>query len=103
MDLLQYQPLKSRGVTALHLTVRKIQNYKSCSSKLKYMYKHLILQCEEYGNLYMGALKNHGILCLGLYRNVDPRSSACNYNRFIITNPPANFVLVPSDKVSITP
>ena len=45
------------------------------------------------------SLKYCGILCVGLYRQVDPRPSAGSYNRYVITNPPEDFMLYPSDKV----
>ncbi|ELT97098.1 hypothetical protein CAPTEDRAFT_129755, partial [Capitella teleta] len=54
-----------------------------------------------YGNLFVGALRHFGILCIGLYRQLDPRPSAGSYNRFIITNPPPEYNLYPSDKVKI--
>ena len=55
-----------------------------------------------YGNLFVGALRRYGILCLGLYRQLDPRPSVGSYNRFIVTNPPPEYNLYPSDKVSLT-
>ncbi len=58
------------------------------------------LQDEDYESLFTHALRNCGILCIGLYRQIDPRPSAGSYNRYIITNPPVDFGLYPSDKVS---
>ena len=59
-----------------------------------------LLQDNDYGYLFTSALKYCGILCIGLYRQMDPRPSAGSYNRFVIANPPADFGLYPSDKVN---
>ncbi|CAD5125529.1 DgyrCDS13736 [Dimorphilus gyrociliatus] len=53
----------------------------------------------SYGTLFIKALRHYGILCLGLYRQIDPRPSAGSYNRCVVTNPPSDFALYPSDKV----
>lgn len=55
----------------------------------------------SYGTLFIKALRYYGILCLGLYRQIDPRPSAGSYNRCVVTNPPADFALYPSDKVFV--
>lgn len=54
---------------------------------------------ETYGTMVVSALREHGILCLGLYRLIDPRASLSCYYRYIITNPSADLSLLPSDKV----
>ena len=59
----------------------------------------LLNQNDTYGELFVNALHNFGILCLGLYRQMDPRPSAGSFNRVVITNPPAELLLYPSDKV----
>lgn len=48
-----------------------------------------------YGSLFVGALKAHGILCLGLYRVMGTKVQ----KRYVITNPPRDFQLDPSDQV----
>jgi len=54
----------------------------------------------QYGRLVKGALRGYGVLCLGLYRLIDPTSKdAQNRKRFVITSPPYNFRLLSSDRV----
>lgn len=55
-----------------------------------------------YGDLFAYALRKFGILCVGVYRF---RDSSCSVTlhpcakRYVITNPPDDFRLMPSDKV----
>lgn len=55
----------------------------------------------NYGTLFCYALRKYGILCFGLYRFMDQMVGELNPSakRFVITNPPENFELLPSDKV----
>ena len=55
-----------------------------------------------YGELFAFALKTYGILCFGLCRFRDPASTVAenpSAKRYVITNPPDDFVLMTSDKV----
>ncbi|XP_054706428.1 calcium-activated potassium channel slowpoke-like [Uloborus diversus] len=56
----------------------------------------------RYGDVFVSALRNYGMLCIGLYRyrdtSLDPDAST---KRYVITNPPAEFSLIPSDKVFV--
>ena len=56
----------------------------------------------KYGDLFAYALRNFGILCIGLYRFRDttPVVPSPSSKRYIITNPPDDFPLLPTDKVS---
>jgi potassium large conductance calcium-activated channel subfamily M alpha protein 1 len=58
----------------------------------------------KYGELFHAALKNYGILCIGLYRFRDTNSSVRtpSSKRYVITNPPDDFPLLPTDQVSRT-
>lgn len=53
----------------------------------------------HYGDLFVKALRQHGILCLGLYRLMNLDKKNVNRKRCVITHPPYNFVLDSSDKV----
>uniref|UniRef100_A0A061QHQ8 BK channel n=1 Tax=Cupiennius salei TaxID=6928 RepID=A0A061QHQ8_CUPSA len=56
----------------------------------------------KYGDVFVKALKNYGMLCIGLYRYRDTSSSfEASTKRYVITNPPADFPLIPSDKVFV--
>ena len=57
---------------------------------------------DAYGRLVVGCLQSSGLLCLGLYRLLPSDSDATNrrQKRYVITNPPFSFRLVPSDKVT---
>ncbi|PVD37919.1 hypothetical protein C0Q70_00521 [Pomacea canaliculata] len=54
----------------------------------------------KYGDLFVYALRNFGILCIGLYRFRDTNESAKSPSskRYVITNPPADFQLLPTDQ-----
>lgn len=56
----------------------------------------------KYGDLFVAALRNYGMLCIGLYRYKDPSiSGEASSKRFVITNPPADYSLLPSDRVFV--
>ncbi|XP_047741352.1 calcium-activated potassium channel slowpoke [Hyalella azteca] len=60
-----------------------------------------------YGDLFTSALRNYGMLCIGLYRCLPIRfrdtSSSCDASskRYVITNPPDDFTLLPTDQVFV--
>lgn len=55
----------------------------------------------KYGDLFVSALKQFGMLCIGLYRFRDTSSSCdASSKRYVITNPPDDFQLLPTDQVS---
>ena len=63
--------------------------------------------CEKLGNggtyeeLFVTCLKNFGVLCIGLYRFRDTSTSLnASSKRYVITNPPGTFRLLPTDQVS---
>ncbi len=55
----------------------------------------------KYGELFGFALHNFGILLIGLYRFRDTSSSSGSPSskRYVITNPPDDFLLLPTDQV----
>ena len=55
----------------------------------------------KYGELFAFALQNFGILLIGLYRFRDTSSSSQSPSskRYVITNPPDDFLLLPTDQV----
>ncbi|XP_069970350.1 calcium-activated potassium channel slowpoke isoform X4 [Penaeus vannamei] len=55
-----------------------------------------------YGDLFCAALRNYGMLCIGLYRFRDTSSSCdASSKRYVITNPPDDFKLLPTDQVFV--
>merc|ERR1719477_534400 len=55
-----------------------------------------------YSELFVACLKNFGVLCIGLYRFRD--TSSCfnaSSKRYVITNPPGTFKLLPTDQVFV--
>ncbi|XP_014244789.1 calcium-activated potassium channel slowpoke isoform X7 [Cimex lectularius] len=60
----------------------------------------------KYGDLFVAALKSYGMLCIGLYRDIfrfRDTSSSCDASskRYVITNPPDDFSLLPTDQVFV--
>jgi len=61
-----------------------------------------IQEAMKYGDMFANLLKTFGILCIGLYRYRDTATSVDQdpcAKRYVITNPPADFKLLSSDKV----
>lgn len=57
----------------------------------------------KYGDLFVAALRTYGMLCIGLYRFRDTSSSCdASSKRYVITNPPDDFCLLPTDQVRIS-
>jgi len=55
-----------------------------------------------YSELFVACLKNFGVLCIGLYRFRDTSSSFnASSKRYVITNPPGTFKLLPTDQVCV--
>lgn len=55
-----------------------------------------------YADLFVAALRNFGVLCIGLYRFRDTTNSFnASAKRYVITNPPYNFKLLPTDQVFV--
>ncbi|KAL7018336.1 hypothetical protein ACKWTF_010719 [Chironomus riparius] len=56
----------------------------------------------KYGDLFVAALRSYGMLCIGLYRFRDTSSSCdASSKRYVITNPPDDFQLLPTDQVFV--
>jgi len=56
----------------------------------------------RYNDLFLGALRQYGMLCIGLYRFRDNSSSVdASSKRYIITAPQDDFILLPSDQVFV--
>ncbi|XP_049869678.1 calcium-activated potassium channel slowpoke isoform X2 [Pectinophora gossypiella] len=56
----------------------------------------------KYGDLFVAALRAYGMLCIGLYRFRDTSSSCdASSKRYVITNPPDDFCLLPTDQVFV--
>ncbi|XP_055345724.1 calcium-activated potassium channel slowpoke-like [Paramacrobiotus metropolitanus] len=55
-----------------------------------------------YGDLFFDALRNYSMICLGLYRRIQPEGTGPrSARRYVITNPPIDFPLVRDDKVFV--
>jgi len=56
----------------------------------------------KYIDLFVAALRNYGMLCIGLYRFRDTANAFdASSKRYVITNPPTDFNLLPSDQVFV--
>merc|ERR1719233_118169 len=56
----------------------------------------------KYIDLFVAALRNYGMLCIGLYRFRDTANTFdASSKRYVITNPPTDFALLPSDQVYV--
>lgn len=57
----------------------------------------------RYGDLFVEALRLFGMLCIGIYRVKDPTGTepTASSRRYVITNPPGEFVLMQSDLIFV--
>merc|ERR1712076_116930 len=58
----------------------------------------------KYIDLFVAALRNYGMLCIGLYRlwfRDTSQSFDASSKRYVITNPPCDFHLLPTDQVYV--
>ncbi len=56
----------------------------------------------KYGDLFLAALRSYGMLCIGIYRFRDTTGlNEASSKRYVITNPPNELILIPSDMVCI--
>lgn len=61
-------------------------------------------ECGLFGDLFLYALRSYNMICLGLYRFRDSQRAKANVpstKRYVITFPPFNFVLDPTDLVFV--
>merc|ERR1719239_1513372 len=59
-------------------------------------------QGRKYQDLFVASLRNYGMLCIGLYRLRDPNITVeASSKRYVITNPPFDFGLLPTDQVYV--
>merc|ERR1719362_2787947 len=59
-------------------------------------------QGRKYQDLFVASLRNYGMLCIGLYRLRDPNITVeASSKRYVITNPPYDFGLLPTDQVFV--
>jgi len=59
-------------------------------------------QGRKYQDLFVASLRNYGMLCIGLYRLRDPNITVeASSKRYVITNPPYDFGLLPTDQVYV--
>lgn len=65
------------------------------------MNNRLTKNAGRYGDLFVEALRSFGMLCIGIYRVKDPTGTepTASSRRYVITNPPGEFILMMSDLV----
>lgn len=55
----------------------------------------------KYGDLFVQSLRQYGMLCIGVYRFRDTSGlNEASSKRYVVTNPPDDFILIPTDMVS---
>ncbi|XP_016998885.1 calcium-activated potassium channel slowpoke isoform X29 [Drosophila subpulchrella] len=93
------------GLRGGYSTVESLSNRDRCRVGQISLYDGPLAQfgeCGKYGDLFVAALKSYGMLCIGLYRFRDTSSSCdASSKRYVITNPPDDFSLLPTDQVFV--
>ncbi|XP_076459615.1 calcium-activated potassium channel slowpoke-like isoform X2 [Babylonia areolata] len=92
------------GMRGGYCTPAVLANRDRCRVSQLSLFEGLLSQFGEgskYGDLFVYALRTYGILCFGLYRFRDTSGTAktLSSKRYVITNPPEDFKLLPSDHV----
>ncbi|XP_049776499.1 calcium-activated potassium channel slowpoke [Schistocerca cancellata] len=93
------------GLRGGYSTADSLSNRDRCRVGQVSLYDGPLAQYGEtgkYGDLFVAALKSYGMLCIGLYRFRDTSSSCdASTKRYVITNPPDDFSLLPTDQVFV--
>ncbi|XP_073942703.1 calcium-activated potassium channel slo isoform X2 [Choristoneura fumiferana] len=93
------------GLRGGYSTAESLANRDRCRVGQISLYDGPLAQFGEagkYGDLFVAALRNYGMLCIGLYRFRDTSSSCdASSKRYVITNPPDDFILLPTDQVFV--
>ncbi|XP_058798210.1 calcium-activated potassium channel slowpoke isoform X21 [Phymastichus coffea] len=95
------------GLRGGYSTADSLANRDRCRVGQISLYEGPLAQFGEngkYGDLFVAALKSYGMLCIGLYRyRFRDTSSSCEASskRYVITNPPDDFTLLPTDQVFV--
>ncbi|XP_060801711.1 calcium-activated potassium channel slowpoke isoform X4 [Amyelois transitella] len=93
------------GLRGGYSTTESLANRDRCRVGQISLYDGPLAQFGEagkYGDLFVAALRSYGMLCIGLYRFRDTSSSCdASSKRYVITNPPDDFSLLPTDQVFV--
>lgn len=93
------------GLRGGYSTAESLTNRDRCRVGQISLYDGPLAQFGEggnYGDLFVSALRSYGMLCIGLCRFRDTSSSCeASSKRYVITNPPADFTLLPTDMVFV--
>ncbi|XP_050343627.1 calcium-activated potassium channel slowpoke isoform X11 [Nymphalis io] len=93
------------GLRGGYSTAESLANRDRCRVGQISLYDGPLAQFGEagkYGDLFVAALRTYGMLCIGLYRFRDTSSSCdASSKRYVITNPPDDFCLLPTDQVFV--
>nr|XP_032512493.1 calcium-activated potassium channel slowpoke isoform X6 [Danaus plexippus plexippus] len=93
------------GLRGGYSTTESLSNRDRCRVGQISLYDGPLAQFGEagkYGDLFVAALRTYGMLCIGLYRFRDTSSSCdASSKRYVITNPPDDFCLLPTDQVFV--
>ncbi|XP_065581789.1 calcium-activated potassium channel slowpoke-like isoform X7 [Artemia franciscana] len=93
------------GLRGGYSTLETISNRDRCRVGQISLYDGPLAQYGEggkYGDLFVAALRHYGMLCIGLYRFRDTSSSVeASSKRYVVTNPPDDFTLLPTDQVFV--
>ncbi|CAH0729202.1 unnamed protein product, partial [Brenthis ino] len=93
------------GLRGGYSTPESLANRDRCRVGQISLYEGPLAQFGEagkYGDLFVAALRTYGMLCIGLYRFRDTSSSCdASSKRYVITNPPDDFCLLPTDQVFV--
>ena len=59
-----------------------------------------LLQNGRFGELFLNALRQYGIICLGIFRKISPNDTGPRaLRRYAITHPAKDMPLLPHDKI----
>jgi potassium large conductance calcium-activated channel subfamily M alpha protein 1 len=95
------------GLRGGYSTAETLKNRDRCRVGQISLYDGPLAQYGEggkYGDLFLAALRSYGMLCIGIYRFRDTTGVAdASAKRYVITNPPNELILIPSDMVCVDP
>ncbi|XP_075589222.1 calcium-activated potassium channel slo isoform X6 [Dermatophagoides farinae] len=93
------------GLRGGYSTLETLKNRDRCRAGQISLYDGPLAKYGEsgkYGDLFVAALRQYGMLCIGVYRFRDTSGTAeASTKRYVITNPPNDLILIPSDMIFV--
>ena len=109
-NLSRRQPHKKRS-RLVHFSMQDVRFVRysvryECIAKMEPIFVSEVFSSKQtatFGELFLAAIKNHNVLCFGLYRKIlgpdEKTKPSRSLRRYVVTVPPKDFLLQSDDKI----